>query len=280
MKKNKKRGILAGIIVVIVLLVILIAHTFVWGKLFPYSPIIVGFDKQEMPHLVVYIQKGNQFSNFGWVDSLVPSVEAFHDLHFKSKPKIFFFADSRTYFKRSMSKARMCAYYNGAITVSPWAQVEDSEGKISLGIYLKHELSHSLLFQNMSMLRAMRYPHWLLEGIATYSAGQMGSYPYPGKEATFALIRQGNWMPPGFYHTGEEDKVKLNVDAKFTFMYSEFACIVDDLVNSFGRQAFLSYMKNLIHDGDHDAVFKRSFCMDFEIYLENFKNSIISNPTR
>ncbi len=274
MKRGKRRGWRYGIVLLIAVIIAAIAHTFMLGKLFPYSPIITGFEKHELPHVIVYIQNSNQFTNFDWVDSLVPGVEDFHDLYFKSKPKIFFFADSSTYFRRTPSKARMCAYYNGAITISPWAQVEDSEGKISLHIYLRHELSHALLFKNMSLWRAMHYPKWLLEGIATYSADQMGSWPYPGKEETYAMIRQGNWMPPFYYSTGKEKSIPLSMDFRQTFMYSQFACIVDDLVNSYGQEKFLQYMKELMRNGDHDAVFKNVFAADFESYLENLKKKI------
>lgn len=251
-----------------------VAYIFIWGKLFPYSPIIIGFTERELPNAIIYIQEGNHFSNYDWADSIPSTVEAFHELKFRKKPMLFFFGDANTYARRSISKARVCAFTNGAVVVSPWAQQEDAEGKISLRVYLTHELSHSLLYQNMGLLAAWRYPRWLLEGIATYSSNQMGTFVYPSKAETAALIKQGNWLPPAYFNTNEEDRVKLNVKHRMTFIYCEFACVVDDLIAHFGKERFLRYMKLLAHDSHHDAVFKEVFDIDFDVYLNDFRERI------
>jgi hypothetical protein len=273
MNRNKKKVLYAAGLLVLILLGAL-AYSLIRGKLLPYSPVIIGFDRRELSHTIIYIQKGNQYTNYDWIDSIPAMVEAFHELQFKAKPKIFFFDNVVTYARRSISKARFCAYPNGAVVVSPWAQVENAEGKISMRVYLTHELSHSLLHQNSGLLACFQYPKWLLEGIATYSSNQMGTFVYPSKAETYALIRQGNWLPPAIYGTSGEPGIKLAVKYRMTFLYSEFACIVDDLIARYGRERFLRYMKALIKDSRHDAVFKDSFGMDFDRYLEDFKNRI------
>ena len=193
------------------LLCAVLGYELIWGKLLPYSPIILGFRRQECPHVILYTEKDSPFGDYEWVDTLVSGVEQFHDLACKTKPKLFFFGNVGTYARRSPSKARLCAFYNGAVVVSPWVQREDSEGLLSLKVYLIHELSHSVLYQNMDTLRKFRYPRWLMEGVATYSANQMGTYLYPSREETYALIRKGNWMPPEDYNTKKEDQVPLHV---------------------------------------------------------------------
>ena len=276
-------GALLGVAVCAVLVYLL-----VWGRFSPYGPVVYGFERHDLPDVVVYVERddepdiahaGSGGSSAGAasrpdlvaIDALVAEVEEAHSLRFKSRPRLLLFRDSGTYARRTTTRARACTYYNGTIVVSPWVQREDAEGVLSLEVYLRHELSHALLYQHMGVLAALSYPKWLLEGIATSSAGQMGTFAYPSAEETYALIAAGAWMPPDVYRTPGEDDVPLEVDDRMTFMYCEFACIVDDLVARYGRETFFAYVTALMDDGDHDAVFRRSFGAGFDEYLEAFR---------
>ncbi|MEZ4525413.1 MAG: hypothetical protein R2941_05770 [Desulfobacterales bacterium] len=254
-----------------------IAYSFLFGKLFPYSPVIIGFSENELKNTAVYIQKGTEYTGLNAIDSLIPMVEDFHALKFIRKPRIFIFKDKDSYRRRSMSKARFCAFYNGDIVISPWALKEAEHNEISLEIYLKHELSHSLLHQHSGIIKASQYPAWLLEGIAVYSSGQMGTSWYPSKSETCRYIRKGNFMPPEYFKTKKEDRIKLDVKYRIPFMYSQFACIVDYLIKQYGRDKFVLYMKKLINDSKHDRVFRAVYGIDFGKFLEDFKESVMTN---
>ena len=54
-------------------------------------------------------------------------------------------------------------------------------------------------------------------------------------------------------------------------MYSEFACIVDYMVQAYGKEKFLQYMKGLLSSSDHDRIFKEIYGIDFENFLQDFK---------
>ena len=256
----------------------IITYLFLLGKLFPFSPVIIGFEKHELPNTIVYIQKGMPSNNYGKIDTLIPAVEKFHDLKFLKKPKIFLFSDSMSYIHRSLSKARFCAYRNNRIFASPWALKESQSGKISLEIYLTHELSHSLIHQQLG-LNAIRYPQWLLEGIAVYSSNQMGTSSYPSKEETYRFIQAGNFMPPDYFRTKKEKDIKLdfdNLENRATFMYSQFACIVDYLITIYGKDKFLIYMKSLTKNNGHNNIFKQVFGIDFDEFLIDFKEYVMN----
>lgn len=251
-----------------------IIYLFLWGKLFPYSPIFIGFDKHELANTIIYVQDGVYFDDFAKIDTLTKYVEQFHELKFKSKPKLFLFKDDKSYRQRSLSNARFCAFYNGNIVISPWAVKEADIGKISLNIYLRHELSHSLLFQNKGILSAYKYPKWLLEGIAVYSTNQMGTSFYPTKAETYSLIKNGNFMPPEYFGTDKENKIKLDMEYPQAFIYSEFGCIVDYLISNYGKQKFILYMKAFLEENDNDVIFKRIYKISFEKVISNFKLSV------
>ena len=252
----------------------LIVYSFLFGKLFPYSPIVIGFYKNELTNTIVYIQEGAEHPDLKKIDSLIPYVEGFHEWTFLKKPRIFIFRDKDSFFRRSMSKARFCAFYNGDLIISPWALKEAEKGEISLEIYLTHELSHCLLHQHSGMLRAFQYPKWLLEGLAVYSANQMGTSWYASKEKTYDYIREGNFMPPEYFKTKKEDQINLDVKYRITFMYSEFACIVDYLIEKYGKDKFLSYLKELTTNSNHNEIFKKIYCIEFGQCIQDFRESI------
>jgi predicted SprT family Zn-dependent metalloprotease len=272
--KKKLKNSLFGIAVI---LVGLLSYEILWGKLFPYSTIFIGFTKHELSNTVIYTQNGVEYKDFVRIDTLIPSVENFHELKFLSKPKIFIFRDSSNYIHRSLSNARFCTYYNGSIEMSPWALNEAMNGKISLEIYLRHELSHSLLHQHNGILNAHKYPKWLAEGFAMYSANQMGTSLYPSKEKTYELIQQGNFMPPSYFRTNKEHKVKIEFKNNVAFMYSEFACIVDYLVITYGKEKVLKYIKRLLDNCNNKEVFIEEFGIDFYKVTLNFKKYVMDN---
>jgi hypothetical protein len=245
---------------------------FLWGKLFPYSPMKLGFSRHELSNTIVYVQHRAKFDDYTMIDSYPPAVEKSHELRFRMKPVIYIFRDKVSYLHRSMTKARFCAYPNGSLVVSPWALQEAREGKISLEIYLKHELSHTLLYQHMGIVAAYVYfPRWLLEGIAMYHANQMGTSWYPGEKETYVYISQGNFIDPRDYSTAREERAVLNVKYPIAFIYSEFGCIVDDLITTYGKEKFTQYVKRLSHASSHEKVFREIYGIDFDSFLLDFR---------
>ena len=256
------------------ILFIVIIYMLLWGKLFPYSPIIIGFGKYELNNTIIYVQQGAKFNEFTRLDTLTKSVESFHELKFINKPKIFIFKDNESYYQRSISKARFCAFSSGALIISPWALKEDKQGIISLDIYIKHELSHILIYNYNGFLAEFKYPSWLLEGLAMYSVNQMGTSFYPSIENTYKAIREGNFMPPQYFKTNKEDEIKINVKYKIAFIYSEFGCIVDYLVKTFGRKKFIKYIKALLDENDNESQFNKVYSRDFNEVISEFKEYV------
>jgi hypothetical protein len=270
----KKRTVKGLLLALAALISVVFTYELLWGKLFPFSPVMIGFSKHELKNTIVYVQSGAEFSEYAIIDSLPPMVEQFHELKFIRKPKIIIFNDKDSYYRQTTTKARFCAYPSDVLVVSPWAMQESRDGKLSLEIYLRHEMSHILLYQYKSFFSKLSYPHWFLEGIAMYSASQMGTTYYPSKEETYRLINAGNFLDPRDFHTSREDKVKLDVPYRAAFIYSEFACIIDYLIDNFGRDKFLTYMKKLTKENNHDKVFREVYEIEFGQFIENFKSHI------
>ncbi|MGB5072916.1 MAG: hypothetical protein WBQ23_02170 [Bacteroidota bacterium] len=270
-KKTAKISITAVLFVAAGLLV----YHLLWGKLFAYSHVNVGFSNHELSNVIIFVQQGAELSNVSGIDSCLPAIEEWHTLKFREKPRLYVFRDKDSYLNRSTTKARFCAYPNGSVVIAPWAIEEAGDGAISLKTYLIHELSHTLLYQHMGVVAAYTYyPRWLMEGIAMYSSKQMGTSWYPSKKETYDYINQGNFIDPNDYATAKEDEAVLNVEYRIAFIYSEFGCIVDDLIATYGKEAFLKYMKLQLDDSDCYGVFKEAFGIDFKTYLREFKKRV------
>lgn len=274
-KFTKKRIVLTLAVAAVIAAVGSLTYLFLWGKLFPYSPVMIGFSKHELSNTIVYVQYGAKYDDYTVINSYPPAVEKSHELRFRKKPKVYIFRDKGSYLRRSITKARFCAYPNGSLVVSPWALQEAQEGKISLEIYLKHELSHTLLYQHMGTLASYVYfPRWLLEGIAMYHSNQMSTSWYPGKKETYVYIRQGNFINPRDYSTAREKRAVLNVKYPIAFIYSEFGCIVDDLIITYGKEKFMQYVRRLSFASNHDKVFREVYGIDFDDFLLDFRKRI------
>lgn len=123
----------------------------------------------------------------------------------------------------------------------------------------------------MGPLAAWHFPQWLMEGIAVYSSGQMGTSWYPGKADTYRLIGEGNYLNPVDFKTRRENLGIIQVENPITYIYSEFACIVDYLIRNGGKERFLSYMKSLMLDNDNDRAFKAIYGRPFTDFLREFR---------
>ena len=107
-----------------------------------------------------------------------------------------------------------------------------------------------------------------------YRANQMGTSWYPGKKETYVFISQGNFLDPRDYATAREERAVLNVKYPIAFVYSEFACIVDDLITTFGKEKFTQYVGRLGSATHHEKVFREIYGIDFDSYLSNFKQRL------
>ena len=267
----KRKIFLTAILVIVVILV----YQLLYGRLFPFSPIVSGFKKHHHQRATIYYQSAD-ISRFGFIDSLVQEVEQSHLLNFRRKVEIIVCDSDRKYRRYTGATARFITTpVYGRIFVSDRAVNDHENQKIHLETYLKHELSHSLLYQNMSIFHSLKYPGWFMEGLATYSAGQMGVDGYLNAEETIAKIKEGYFAEPKDWGTITSSKGKsvkeCPLENKFHFIYSEYALIVQDLVQIQGEEGFKKFLWRSVQDKDFYQLFRETFQMDFDSYIKNFK---------
>lgn len=105
----------------------------------------------------------------------------------------------------------------------------------------------------------------------------MGVDGYLTKEETFDRIRQGHFFDPDDWGTmiGRKKSVKgFLLPNKYWFIYSKFACLVDEMIQDYGKEKFLEYMTELLKEKDDRKVFRRIFGMEFSKYVDDFKERV------
>jgi len=247
-----------------------------YGRLFPFSPIVNGFNKQGHQKAIIYYQSAD-ISRFGFIDSLVQVVEQFHQLTFRRKVEIIVCDSDRKYRRYTGATARFITTpVYGRIFVSARAVNDYENQKINLDTYLKHELSHALLYQNMSLFHSLKYPGWFIEGLATYSAGQMGVDGYLTPEETATRIKEGYFVEPKDWGTIISSRGKtvkeIALENKYHFIYAEFALIVSNLIQNYGNDKFQEFLQKSLDERDFYQLFNKTFGMEFKSYIKHFRS--------
>jgi hypothetical protein len=273
--KSKKRWAIPALSVAA--LSLLAVYELLLGRMFPFSPVVVGFSRQEYGNYVVYHHGQPEVSQLSYLSDVVGIEETYHGMAFKSKPEIFLCRDDSEFQRLSGGKARFNAV-NGRLFVSQRAQEDAKQGRIDLRTYLTHEMSHCLLHQHMSPLRALKMPRWLFEGIAMDCAGQMGVGVYPAKSEVYQAVAQGVFCEPadfGTYLGGEKGTaVSCPITNKTAFFYSEFGCIVEFIRSSHGTQQYQAFLNDIVesHSLNVEKSFERVYGKNFGDEMARFKN--------
>jgi len=62
------------------------------------------------------------------------------------------------------------------------------------------------------------------------------------------------------------------LDNKYHFIYSQFGCMVENLIQIYGRERFVAYYQRLLKEGNRQNVFQSACGISFTDYLSDFKN--------
>jgi hypothetical protein len=239
----------AAVTLCIAALTLFAIYELLLGRLFPFSPLVVGFSRQEYGSFVVYHHGQPESSQLAYLNEVLAVEEQYHGMAFRSKPEIFLCRDDREFQRLTGGKAKFIAI-NGRLFVTQRAQADAREGKIDLRTYLTHELSHCLLQQHMTFLRPLKMPRWLFEGTAMDCAAQVGVGVYPAKAAVYDAVARGVFCEPadfGTYLEGEKGTaLSCPITNKSAFYYSEFGCIVEFLRSRYGTQRYQAFLTDVV----------------------------------
>jgi len=278
-----------GLALLIVVTAIFI-YGFLCGPLFPFSPIKPGFAELNLTRCTIVYPKNTKISpEYGTVDDLIGETEQFHNLQFKKRIQIIVCATNEQCKRFSMTGGHACTIQTGTVIyIRPSIQETTYPPKITiergsiilqppvvethrdLTGFLKHELSHAILYQNTSILKAIRIKRWLEEGLAVYF-GNPHHY-YHGSEFRTLAIDQGC-----FFNLLDEQAEPEGIpqDIKYYFMYGAFYEFMNYLIQTYGVDSVLTYTHEYIKaPGMEDPLFRSLFGINLENELERFQQHI------
>lgn len=277
MKSAKRVFFVAGLF----LCIALPAHSLARGHLAPFCPWVIGFEHRDFERARVYFHAGAPIELFGDIDHLITDVEASHGMLFPRKVEIVVSASDAEHMRLASTGARfqvMPLY--GRLFVSKRALDDARSGTIHLDVYLRHELSHSLLFQHMTLTSAVRCPDWLLEGLAVYTSNQRGCDGYFKKDEVGRKMKEGYFLHPSDFNTKPWQRTSrmksFPLPNKYWFLYSEMACLIDDLVQTHGRNAFHVFLNSVIKGENARTCFMRVYGEAFDAYVESFRGRMVT----
>ena len=75
----------------------------------------------------------------------------------------------------------------------------------------------------------------------------------------------------------KKSKIKLDLKNSVSFMYSEFACIVDYFILTYRKDKLILYIKKFCNNPDNNKEFKEVYDLEFLKAIHNFKNIVNAN---
>ncbi len=212
---------------------IMFAYELFWGLLFPFSPIKLGFERLESERAaVIYPQGENLPADYRALDRLMADAETFHGLNFRKPVAVIICASSAQYRRFSTQRSPLCTMATGTVIyVNPTIRAtgRDVEG------FLKHELSHAIIYQNTTPWKALKLSSWATEGLAI-CYGNPHHY-YSGPE--FARLAEDYFLDifDGMHRLDE-----IPADIRYLFLYAEYRSFLEYLIARDGLDKFLEFM--------------------------------------
>jgi hypothetical protein len=258
---------------------LVVMYLFFLGRLNFISPWIVGFDKIETEKSVIYYHSGDiKIRNFPNFDSMIVMVEDFHNLKFKRKVQIVISSNFKEHHRFNWHNAMFISQPFGGRIYILYSEEYFCTKTFALKSCIQHELSHSIIYQNISHSNLIGYPLWFLEGIATYSSGMLGHNGYLPLDSVRERILKGNVIIPsdwgnfGFSIKGIAVTTFQLSDIKYA--YSEFAYIVDDLKNKYGESELIRLLQISLKDQKFGNAFKLVYKIEFNDYFNTLINNV------
>ena len=255
-----------------VLVLCVTAWAFAYGPLFPYSVIQPGYHALRFQRAYVFYPK-RQVLNAAYldVDAFIREAEAFVELHAPHLIRITQCANWSD-FERFCPVIR--GHSVGGVTLEPGTVIyitpKIEEKHLDPGEFLRHEIAHAVVIQNMPVWKAEQLKHvtWLYEGLPVWF-GRQKSY-ISQKEFLERAARTD--LLPVMRFDADATRPEI-IDMRFA--YIAWRDFLDYLVQRDGKQKFLEFFAE-VRQSPPDWVrqFERSYGTPFDAVAGEFSRAI------
>ena len=238
-----------------------IAACFLVGPLFPWSPVKLGYTHFVLHRADVYYPSGTKLEDaYQQLDTYIEEAEAFHKL--KMPDRITVIAP------RTWTDFHLQAPWQGGPVAGLTLQTgtvifitpKVAEKHFDTAEFLRHELSHAILDQNMTLWRGHKLSkqEWLFEGLAV-DFGRQKSYL---TEEQFVARARTQPLAPVFH--GDDSDMRFN--------YVAWRGFLEHMIQTRGREKFQDYLLRVMQEPDQARLlFPEYFKISFDDAIREFQ---------
>jgi hypothetical protein len=259
-----------GVIAIFILVITILIYSFIWGILFPWSPIKFGFNKVSYSDSSIFYPNNMSIPiDYELIDHLMSETEKFHNLRFKKKVNIIICATKSQYQRFSTQRSPICTMYTGSVIyVNP--SIRDTKRDIKS--FLKHELSHAIIYQNTTILKASKMKRWISEGLAVFY-GNSHHY-HQGKEFFILAVDEGYFFE---FIKNSGNIGHIPKDIRYSFEYAEYRYFIEYLVVNFGSDLFFKFIHQYVLEPElEEELFKQIYNLELLDVFQRFESEVMN----
>ncbi|HTB13549.1 MAG TPA: hypothetical protein VK752_18345 [Bryobacteraceae bacterium] len=242
-----------------------VAAVFLYGPLFPWSAVKPGYTHFTLHRADVYYPAGSELDDaYRQLDSFIDEAETFHRLKMPDRITAIAPRTWKTFHRQAPWQTGDAI---GALTLQTGTVIfitpKIAEKHFDTGEFLRHELSHAILDQNMTLWRGrkMNRQPWLYEGLAV-DFGRQKSYL---TEEEFIARAQTQPLAPAF--DGDNSDMRFN--------YVAWKDFLEYIIKTRGRDKFQDYLLRVMQNPDDArAVFPEFFGVSFDGAVGEFQSKL------
>lgn len=231
-----------------------------WGPLFPWLPFKFGYKSLKYENATIYILDKDKLENdYQNIDELMRGAEQRYDLKYNRHLNVFICLSKNEILRFTPWMSKEIGGYSyetgETVFINDKKLIERDKNKSE---YLGHELTHALLQQNTTFLKAhkMTQQMWITEGTAVFFSGP--TY-YENREAYLADLISSTRT---YCDNCDKSFSTLTPDSPI-FTYTFYGDFVNYLYQTYGSDKFNEFLKTYIKNPEN--------------YREDFANYYGSN---
>lgn len=265
----RRRKIIVGLAVTATVLVLL---AFPFGPLLPWSPIKPGYHTISFARSDVYSNEGAALlDDYRLLDQMMREAEEFHQLSFHKRVKVV-----------------ACKNWGDCARAMPWLNVKPlggvtlatgdviyitpklQEKNFSIAEFLRHELSHALISQHISIRNSLKLTEqaWFSEGLAVWFGNQQA---YLSRAEFLAQARGkdlGKVIDPA-----RMDRSAPDWNARFAYPAQRY--FLEYLKQTYGAARFQQFLLGYINaPDDYQNLFRAAFQISLPDAIREFERTI------
>jgi hypothetical protein len=258
--------------IVVAILVVATPWAFAYGPLFPWSAIKPGYEKVALQRADIFYPKRRTLDPaYLKVDDYLAEAETFHKLRAPYRLRVIDTANWDDFHRFSpFTSGRSIGAATFATGMVIFVSPKLDERGFDHGEFLRHEISHAIVNQNVSFLRQLRLRHytWLFEGVPVWFGRQRA---YLTQDEFLARARDVDLAP--YFEFDANAAHPPNIDMRFA--YVAWRDFLDYLAQQRGKNIFDAFFQSVQQRPEKiQELFRRSYGRSVPEKVGEFQRAI------